>query len=153
VRRYAGHMWIAVVTCTVLIIVVGYQLAQWSRRWGPQRRVLRSGEPAEAVVLDRTLLETVFVGGGKRRVRTQHHGSFVLEVRRDGRPPYRALCRQWFDGTWLLFDVNGTYPVRVDRSDPSKVFLDTDAALRRLRQRQEAERARGEERQAQLLRG
>jgi hypothetical protein len=145
-------MWIALVACAGLLIVVGYQLVQWRRRWGPQLRVLRSGEPAEALVLDRNLLETVFVGGSQRRVRAQHHGSFVLEVRRQGHPPYKAQCRQWFDGTWLLIDVNGTYPVRVDRSDPARVFIDTDAQLRRLQEAREAERLRGEQRQAELMR-
>jgi hypothetical protein len=113
---------------------------------------MKTGEPAEATVIDRAEIELVFEGSSKVGRRPLRHGSLVLEVRRDGHPTYRAPCRQWFGSlAWDLVSRGSVVPLRIDRVDPQCVFVDTDTALRAQQAAQEAARTRQLERQKELL--
>jgi hypothetical protein len=148
-------MWLALLGLGGLIVVGTFVHAflQWRARFGEERRVVRIGEPAEATVIDRVEVEVAFEGSSKVGRRPIYHGSLVLEVRREGHPAYRAPCKQWFGGAaWALVMRGEVVPVRVDRGDPQRVFVDTDAALRAREAAQEAARVRQLERQQELLR-
>lgn len=147
-------MWLALVGLGGLLVVgtLVHAYLQWRARFGEERRVVRIGEPAEATVIDRVEVEVAFEGSSKVGRRPIYHGSLVLEVRREGHPAYRAPCKQWFgSAAWALLLRGEIVPVRVDRDDPQRVFVDTDAALRAREAAQEAARARQLERQKELL--
>ena len=129
-------------------------LLRWRRRWGPQRRVLRNGEPAEATVLSCNDLKTSYAGG-KRRAHFETLTSLVLEVRREGQTPYRALCEQWFEGSASSRTVleNSIVPVRIDRTNPQNVFVDIDAKRRSEHAARDAEREQKAKRQDALMKG
>jgi hypothetical protein len=137
----------------LMVLSVTVVLVQSHRRWGPQRRVLKSGEPAEATVLDRNDLETKYEGGSKYGYRAVNFASVVLEVRREGQPAYRALCKQWFGSDSWLVREGEVVPVRIDRQNPELVYIDTDAKLRLHQAAQEAERERKAKRQERMMRG
>ena len=135
-----------------LILVVWF--VRWRMMWGPQLRVLKHGTVGEATVLDRNELKTTTVGGSHTGRRTQYLGSLVLEVRREGQPAYRAQCQQWFDSSsWSHVAEGARTAVRIDRNDPQRVFVDTEAKLRELLAARDTERERHARRQAELLGG
>jgi hypothetical protein len=146
-------MWIvpvAIVAVVVAMLVAA--VVHWRKQWGPQLRVLKHGVAGEATVLDRNELETVSLGGGQHGRRTQYHGSLVLEVHREGQAPYRAQCKQWFEqSSWSFVGEGARVPVRIDRGDPQRVFVDTEAKLRELMSARDAERDRHAKRQDELM--
>jgi hypothetical protein len=143
-------MWIVPVVILVATLVA--VVVSWRRKWGPQLRVLKHGEVGAATVLDRNELETTTAGGPRTGWRIQYHGSLVLEVHRGGGPPYRAQCKQWFEKTTWSFVAEGAHvPVRIDRSDPQLVVVDTEAKLRELQAGGDDERERHAKRQHDLM--
>lgn len=51
-------------------------------------------------------------------------------MRREGRPPYRALCNQWLGLYAWLGREGEVVPVRIDRENDAIVYIDTDAKFR-----------------------
>jgi hypothetical protein len=147
-------MWVVPVVFAALLLVgmLVHGFVQWRARYGEERRVMKTGEPAEATVIDRVEVELAFEGSSKVGRRPVYHGSLVLEVRREGQPTYRAPCKQWFgSAAWHAVSRDATVPVRIDRDDPQRVFVDTEATLRAEATAREAARLRQLERQKQLL--
>ena len=143
-------MWI--VPVAVVVVLLAALIVGWQLRWGPQLRVLRRGDVGEATVLDRNELETTTTGGSHTGRRILYRGSLVLEVRREGQPPYKAQCKQWFESSsWSFVHENAVVPVRIDRENPQRVFVDTEAKLKQLSDAHEAERARHAKRQDELM--
>jgi hypothetical protein len=126
------------------------QLVREHRRLGPQRELLRHGEPAEATVLDRVNLEMRLVGSARSRS-ADHFVSIVLEVRRDGHPPYKTICKQWLRIYEFRIREREVVPVRVDRADPLRVVIDEDAKEREVQRELVLQRDRAERRQEQLM--
>jgi hypothetical protein len=145
-------MWIPFAVLGAVVVVVGVYFMRWRARWAPQLRVLKSGDVAEATVLDRNELETSSTGGSRTGRRLLYFGSLVLEVRREGQEPYKAQCKQWFDqGTWSFVGEKAIVPVRIDRADRKVVFVDTEAKLKQLQDASDSERERHAKRQDELM--
>jgi hypothetical protein len=145
-----GDLVFIALCCTVPIAVLVAQLVREHRRLGPQRELLRHGEPAEATVLDRVNLEMRLVGGARSR-RADYFASIVLEVRRDGHSPYKTICKQWLQIYEFRIREREIVPVRVDRADPLRVVIDEDAKERDVQRELAVQRERAERRQEELL--
>jgi hypothetical protein len=129
----------------VAVIAIGW-FAYWKVKNGPRDRVLKTGRPGEATILDTNVIES----SEQKTILL----ALVVDVRLPGQAEYRAPVRQWFPRyvTWLI-KKGDVVPVRVDPNDPQLVYVDGDLALKRIQDQQAAARDEGERRQAALLRG
>lgn len=111
----------------------------------------KRGHIGQAKVLDVAEVSSYVTGANGRIV--YHLGDLVLEVQRDGHPPYRAPCRQQFIGSqWQDMQVDQTVPVRIDPANPQRVYVDIAARVAAGDARERADREQHAQRQAELLR-
>jgi hypothetical protein len=108
----------------VLSFVGGFAvlgLILWQQKYHPRfpdpaAELAGTGLPAQAVILEAQ--HVTLIGMNELTI------AFVLEVRAEGRPPYRAKC---FKKVSLLelhrYDVGARVKVLVDPKDPSRVGI------------------------------
>src|ERR1700691_4323595 len=107
----------------------------------------KRGHIAEATVLDAAEVSSYVTGANERIV--YYLGDLVLEVRREGHPPYRAPCRQQFiDSQWDML-AGQVVPVRIDPANPQRVYVDIAAHVAAIDARGQADREQHARRQAE----